>query len=1096
MPSWAFIATSEDDKLIILNEGVPAAQLTNKAFVRNGERGLRTVEVPIYEARLWRAGIAVSDYYGYIEDLGKYGETDDPPLDGAALSDISAYVIRCQLRKLRGEYANSTTSRRIEGADQLPVSVERSLKFLESFPEGGGDEQNRQQISALLANEADLAAMRIRYTYQPAELLPTEFLRRLADRVVGRLPGEVGQMLGLGSRRTGLRSDLSALLPLVEVIHDMSPGGDDLGASYAWRMLQAGMVSSAIAVAFQGIAISLRAQGEFFIPGMEVPSVEVDLGGPEFTPSTAAAPPAAEVGRGLSSIVRGVYLRSVVAAQSEDPRICVETDTIGRLSELITVLERADQCEEEGDWPFLDIGLGTVELLTMDLLERAIELVSTLDSQLQFANIRVVSPTYGYDAQGKRFRDHRDQEWEIQTWMIGQYPPDRKIEEIVSGGKVLKAWTETVDLRSRRLVSISVAGRALAKLSQPQDAGQATSSSPSTEIKQVRESRYSVDEVHEDLNRDSIDDGASDGRGIHHEAPKSDDDPGVRRSVREGQRDNWQQRKDLKNPAHVRVAILQSEQELSYFHPMMEVHARSWPLNEGAAEAITEACKRELPKWNELDLASSARGLEHKWNREGELFPSWHEHRRQRMLKRAIEACEALGVDILMLPEYSVRQKTVEWIQDELKGKNLSVLAGTYKNFEHFPQEKALQAILTLLWPVVDIPSSASTHKDTSRSDVSGQVLVLSRPKKYRSVGLSEHIRPSNDALSPLFKPGQLVSRIAEHGNVLTVEQVNALLTDKPLPLKHFAELVCSEIFALTSPLNFRHIQDDYGAFCKKFGFAASETAVRDDVFNLGELLAAGARGASSDRRSVLMVPAATTRTADYWLAGQASLLAGGTTTVFCNGTGAHLLKGGSCFIGRASWSREHSEAGYIPTCTPYHGWSKGIFYNNSSDALSEKDQAVVVADIDPYNMIEGKPRPQMLPVPLQLVAYLPIVEVVDSHDIKTPVCSSLGVATTKVKGGVNLESRRVHESKKFWSLVMDVSKGSRYKDFAKCFSDPAAVTARIEAFKSDADQLPHAGTLASGLWASPALYDWLDVDLTLRHDEQLPEISVPSWIR
>ena len=36
------------------------------------------------------------------------------------------------------------------------------------------------------------------------------------------------------------------------------------------------------------------------------------------------------------------------------------------------------------------------------------------------------------------------------------------------------------------------------------------------------------------------------------------------------------------------------------------------------------------------------------------------------------------------------------------------------------------------------------------------------------------------------------------------------------------------------------------------------------------------------------------------------------------------------------------------------------------------------MVDIDPVHVVSGKPRPQLLPEPMALVAYMPVVEVVD----------------------------------------------------------------------------------------------------------------------
>lgn len=864
VPSWSSIATNSDGVVLILNEGAPLEQITNKAFVRNGGRGLRTIEVPIYEARLWRAGVAVSDYFGFIDDIGKYGELDDPPIDGGALANISEYIVRCQLRKLRGEHADSSTGRRLQGADKLPISVERSLKFLEEFPDDVEKSGNDKQIAALLSNEADLAGMRIRYIDARSQLSPTEFLRRVADRVISRLPAEIGEHLNLTRQNGDLRSDIAALLPLARAILRLSPAIDDSEPPYAWRMFQAGIVSSAISVAFSGLVIALRTRGDFPLPD----DTQSDQRHPDQRDSLSnenylTRPQGKSSGTSPSTILKDVYLRISRRIDLDNYR-APQSETLHRLERLCKLMEHADQPEEDGDWPFIHIAPRNAALLNSEALEEAVRLVPELDLQLGFRNIRVVSPSYGYDPQNRRFRDHRDQEWEIQPWMIGQYPQDRKIEEIADNGRILKAWTETIDLRSQRLIAISVAGRRIASLSSPSDTRDSAKNDeqpahPTNKDAAPQREQAETSEAPCDLSSPELK-----AKAEKRTVAQANEYGSVRRLVRTGQRDQWEQRKELKNPAHVRVAILQSEQELSYYHPMMEVHPRGWPLGSGL-HSFPKAWRSSHQVHTELDEATSARGREVAWKRVEQSVPSWHEHRRRRTLRRAIEACDALGVNILMLPEYSVREDTVEWIRKELAGKQLAVLAGTYKNFEHYPEDSALQAVLTLLWPVPTIPSGSPPNGMAADSNDLRRVLKITRAKKYRSVGLSEHIRPSESELAPLFRVGNLVPLLEDKLNYkLSVGQTNALLTDVNLPLRHFAELVCSEIFALTSPLNFQHIQDDYSVFCKKFGMTASASAVLDDVKKLGGLLAAGGSAAYFERRSVLMVPAATTRTADY----------------------------------------------------------------------------------------------------------------------------------------------------------------------------------------------------------------------------------------
>ncbi|WP_164703864.1 hypothetical protein, partial [Pseudomonas viridiflava] len=67
--------------------------------------------------------------------------------------------------------------------------------------------------------------------------------------------------------------------------------------------------------------------------------------------------------------------------------------------------------------------------------------------------------------------------------------------------------------------------------------------------------------------------------------------------------------------------------------------------------------------------------LEHwdkKWPPETPLLPrekSRAESRRRKFISEALNSCEAFGVDILVLPEYSVRPDTVKWLREQLKRK-------------------------------------------------------------------------------------------------------------------------------------------------------------------------------------------------------------------------------------------------------------------------------------------------------------------------------------------------------------------------------------------------------------------------------------------
>jgi hypothetical protein len=246
-------------------------------------------------------------------------------------------------------------------------------------------------------------------------------------------------------------------------------------------------------------------------------------------------------------------------------------------------------------------------------------------------------------------------------------------------------------------------------------------------------------------------------------------------------------------------------------------------------------------------------------------------------------------------------------------------------------------------------------------------------------------------------------------------------------------------------------------------------------------------------RRSIWIVPALTGRSADYWIYGQSALLSAGVTTVFCTGVGPKL-SGGSCFIGRRSW--EHGEgllACHHNHITPYAGWSRGIYYNNPNDALGKEEQALVIVDLDPIYMTEGKPRPQVLPVPLQLVAHLPVIESLDSKktaakkrqwtdctvgitskEIKLPAPL---VETEKVKNVIakmDLTDKKVEE---------EVSKLGEFFSGAK----------KDDVFGSRLKHWIRNGRDMPSTEPAPAFVDWLWVDLT--PNEGAPaDIYVPPW--
>jgi hypothetical protein len=69
------------------------------------------------------------------------------------------------------------------------------------------------------------------------------------------------------------------------------------------------------------------------------------------------------------------------------------------------------------------------------------------------------------------------------------------------------------------------------------------------------------------------------------------------------------------------------------------------------------------------------------------------------------------------------------------------------------------------------------------------------------------------------------------------------------------------------------------------------------------------------------------------------------------------------------------------------------------------------------------------------------------------------------------------------------------FEGFSKNFSDEKTIQERAKSFFNDGYQQPFSSVEKQDLLSSPAFYDWIDADMTLREGEELPFISVPSWI-
>lgn len=1154
IPAWPYLASNKiNGDVYLICDGAKRGEVGNRAFIRDGGRALRTVEVPIYEAQLWRAGVALSDYLGLHDDISKFSSFEsEVPLNESTLTDPAQYVLRSQLRKLRGAFANSQIGRRTMPPSFLPASIERALELLEGFPEP--TESPELKLIHLLATETETAGMRVRYEKNSEITELTVFLRAVAGRVITKLPLSIGEALSASADESeGGRRDLIGLVTFARTLWRMNHESK-LSPVFAWRVFQGGVVSIGIAVALQGMISSLRSHGDFsrfegfdFPPEWEIPSA---------SPSKSDYEKVSFEDMSLLDLLRMLVSHlghRMRLDKNNNPQLPVSI--IEKIKEIslavFQLVLQVPSSSEASDWPFYGVTERSLSILNLDLLESVFNLLRDLDAALGFQVILVKQQIYGFNAQTKRFTDSRGLAWDIKPWMISQYPVRaRHVEESLDcDRRVVKVWTEVRDRNGERLLSISVLGEPFASIALTKNQESSVRQNADGEsdgvatprsirgddlemeagdslIKEVSSSESDFSFKESGINTISETQYPASGHVFNTEEQSfegkvreaasaliTDAALNARiNSFKRGQLSAWSERRKSKNLGHIRVAFFQWNQELSYSHPMVEAAPKNWPFSFSCKSKVAKELKHQMhTTYAALISATESSGLNHLWTHEKALLPSWAEHRRRRLLLNVVNACQSFGVDLLILPEYSVRAETVKWLRDEcLPGKVVAVLAGTYLEFDaaSVPPEKS--AKLNLLWPVppevrdclkaLDTPQNIDPRSLNDKIE-RGVVLQWTRSKKYRSVALNEFIRPGNDLLNPLFLPSNILPALRSIGLDLDADGVIKLLADTHLPLANFMELICSEIFLFTSPTNIPEMARDYVAMCARFGLGAEEEEVWKDLKKLSKWLSVCSTHVGADsRRSILIVPAATTRTADYWIAGQAGLLAAGTTTVFINGTGSGL-KGGSCFIGRESWKNGTAANGYIEALTPYHGWSKGIYYNSKDDPLSESDQALVIADIDSRNMLEGKPRPQMLPIPLQLVAYLPVVETVDYETLDHSLCAVVSVAEELASPSFKEEELvgQLKSRSKFWNQVALSGSDVQYsffEEFCKNFSDERPIKERAKSFFNNGHQQPFSSVVKQDLLASPALYDWVEVDMTLREGDSMPSISVPKWTR
>ena len=261
------------------------------------------------------------------------------------------------------------------------------------------------------------------------------------------------------------------------------------------------------------------------------------------------------------------------------------------------------------------------------------------------------------------------------------------------------------------------------------------------------------------------------------------------RRLRKRQAQSWRLRQDRPG-THARIALLQIEVHDSYRHPIVELcvgsaNTKNVPDAERAKlEAIIRSARREPEKWNR-DIARQLTGSTR----------SCVEQRRRKILEQALYACGQFDVDILVLPEYSVRPDTVVWLAKAIPqlAPKTSVWAGTYRQ----PPYSDVEGI------TCDPSQNWAAIMPVVFSGPDEVYISTKRSKKYPADGLSEIFRPSVQELEPVVWTEEGKPGFGDARDLVT-------------------ELICAEIFMLSSPSNLLALGSSVRRLLRKFGLPAS----------------------------------------------------------------------------------------------------------------------------------------------------------------------------------------------------------------------------------------------------------------------------------
>lgn len=590
-------------------------------------------------------------------------------------------------------------------------------------------------------------------------------------------------------------------------------------------------------------------------------------------------------------------------------------------------------------------------------------------------------------------------------------------------------------------------------------------------------------------------------------------------ALRAIQRQSWVHRGREKNHAARRVAIVQWDVTETYSSPG---DSNGSTGENGELEGLL------APAGHDVAPAEVVR--------KGGIFLSTTEFRRRAILKEVLSACLDFNVEGIVLPEYSLRPETVNWLTRQMRAmaRPVTIWCGTFRvpSGTQIDRNYAVGVEVPFATAELATPPTGRSRWDyhaallTCLRAIEGkngkgiEVSHFVRQKRYPSAAVGELIRPPNIQWQPLLH------EVAE-----------------PFDLGTFTlELICSEMFPHASSANFIGVIEENQELARRYGTTnqsetpfvylsgdiydfAKWTAYRTPVKVLGDPDDKLVRGKKL-QRTLVVLPAMTARSADYHIFGQNQYLAAGLVTAFCNAVAPPYGCGQSAFIGLDGWKVTEGIR------TPYGSKAPGIFQlgtKKHSGPLGKTEAAIIIADLDLLRTADQKPTPHYQTKALKLVAHLPMIfatEVgksddpgcypnkqrrprlrpVENHSMPFKEASSVVLKALQSdrewRSFGNIANPSHPASLTYTAAVDSVRDGLKLLE--RFVDDPVWMTKRTSSFTDERYTFPPALPL-------PALIDWVYVDdrwrpepwMLAQPDEQedslstdRPVLAVPKWMK